>query len=229
MKSFSFTTAALLGATAGLALFAGPALAQPQAAATYDWSGPYVGANVGWNNTLSHADAGTATTQQLTGVSAGAGPVAVPPATFNTATMDYSGDGFAAGGQVGFNHQLGHVVLGFEGDMDAVGGRAAQGSLYSLPATALTTGSKVFILHAAHRSGLDRHRARPGGLGDGPSAALRHRRPRARRRTAGRDLRLRSDRHLGGGGGQSRHDVRHHDQQATAAAAPWWAGRSAAG
>jgi outer membrane immunogenic protein len=161
MKSFNFSTTALLGAT-GLALFAGPALAQPDAAATYDWSGPYVGANVGWNNNQTSVHGGTATTQQLTGVDAGAGPVTVPPATFNTARMDFSGDSFAAGGQVGFNHQVGHVVVGLEGDMDAVGGHSGQLSTYTLPATALTTSSTVAIARRSNPNWTATVRGRVG-------------------------------------------------------------------
>jgi opacity protein-like surface antigen len=140
MKSFSLATTALAGAV-GLAL-AGSAAAQPSSAPpdTVNWSGVYVGLNTGWNSANTQAGAGSATTQQLTGVSAGAGPVTVPPVTFPTRQMDYGTSGWAAGGQVGFNHQMGHFVVGLEGDMDAVNGNAFQSSRYQLPATALTTG-----------------------------------------------------------------------------------------
>jgi outer membrane immunogenic protein len=143
MKSFSLAATALLGASA-LACLAGPALAQP-APDTHNWEGPYVGLNAGWNSANTSVAPGTATTQQLTGVNAGAGPVTVPPATFNTAQQDYSTQSWAAGGQVGYNHQIGHWVLGAEGDMDALGGRSRQFSNYALPATSLTSANAVSI------------------------------------------------------------------------------------
>ena len=144
MKLFSLATTALAGA-AGLA-FAIPALAQP-APGTVDWTGPYVGLNVGGTGSNTQVSPGSATTNQLTGVSAGAGPVTVPPATFGTAQMDYSKSSVTGGGQVGYNKQFGHLVLGLEGDMDAVSGRSGQFANYSLPATALTRSSDVAIGH----------------------------------------------------------------------------------
>jgi opacity protein-like surface antigen len=143
MKSFSFVTIALLGAS-GLALIACPAAAQP-AAPSVDWSGVYVGANVGWNSSATQVRPSNATTNQLTGLSNGAGAVTVPAATFPTSQMDFSDQSWAAGGQVGVNKQRGNVVFGLEGDMDALGGRARQFSSYALPATGLTTGSTVGI------------------------------------------------------------------------------------
>jgi outer membrane immunogenic protein len=147
MKMFSLITTALAGASVcALAL---PALAQPAgsgpADGTVDWNGPYAGINAGWNGANSQAGPGVATTQQLTGVSAGAGPVTVPAASFPTARMDFGSSGFAGGGQVGYNHQVGHFVLGVEGDMDGVTGRGSQFSGYALPATALTSANTVGI------------------------------------------------------------------------------------
>jgi len=146
MKSFSFVTTALLGAS-GLALIASPVAAQPSAP-TVDWSGVYVGASVGWNSTATQVKPSTATTNQLTGLSNGAGTVNVPSATFPTSQMDFSDQSWASGGQVGINKQRGNIVFGLEGDMDAVGGAARQFSSYALPATGLTTGAAV---------GVDRH------------------------------------------------------------------------
>jgi outer membrane immunogenic protein len=143
MKSFSFVTSALLGAS-GLALIAAPAFAQPDNG-TVDWSGVYVGANAGWNNSATQVRPSSATTNQLTGLSNGAGTVAVPAASFPTSQMDYSDQNWAAGGQVGINKQRGAIVYGLEGDMDALGGHSSQFSSYALPATGLTTGSTVAI------------------------------------------------------------------------------------
>jgi outer membrane immunogenic protein len=160
MKLFSSATTALAGA-AGLA-FAMPALAQPASTDTVDWTGPYVGLNVGWTGANSKVSPGTATTNQLTGVSAGAGPVTVPPATFNTSQMDFSSSGVTGGGQVGYNRQYGHLVLGLEGDMDAVGGRSGQFANYSLPATGVTTGSDVAIGHFTQPNWTSTVRGRVG-------------------------------------------------------------------
>jgi len=143
MKLSSLAATALLGASS-LAFVAGPALAQP-APGTSDWSGPYVGLNAGWNSTNTSVSPSSATTNQLSGVNAGAGPVTVPPATFSTLPMDLSNQSWAAGGQVGFNHQMGHWVVGLEGDMDALGGRSRQFSNYALPATSLTSANAVTI------------------------------------------------------------------------------------
>jgi len=144
MKLFSLTTTALAG-VAGLA-FAIPALAQP-ASDTVDWTGPYVGLNVGGTGSNTQVAPGAATTNQLSGVSAGAGAVTVPAATFNTSQMDFSHTGVTGGGQVGYNKQYGHIVVGVEGDMDAVGGRSGQFAGYSLPATGVTSSSSVAIGH----------------------------------------------------------------------------------
>lgn len=147
MKTFSFALAALAGAgvcALGFAASAQPA-GPPPDSGTVDWNGPYVGVNAGWSGAATQAGPGVATTQQLTGVSAGAGPVTVPPATFPTARMDYSSSSFAGGGQVGYNHQMGHVVVGLEADMDGTNGRSRQFSSYALPATALTTANTTTI------------------------------------------------------------------------------------
>jgi outer membrane immunogenic protein len=161
MPSFSLTTTALAGAAAFA--FAVPALAQPAPASdTVDWTGPYVGLNVGWTGSGNQATPGTATTNQLTGVSAGAGAVTVPPATFPTSRMDYSSDGLAGGGQVGYNKQFGHIVFGLEGDMDGVSGRSGQFANYSLPATGLTSANAVAIGHFAQPNWTSTIRGRVG-------------------------------------------------------------------
>jgi outer membrane immunogenic protein len=143
MNRISLYVTALAGAT-GLALLAGPAPAQPSSGPD-DWSGAYVGLNGGWNDTQSHSASSTVTTNQLTGVSAGGGAVTVPPTTSVFPGRGYSNSSWAGGGQVGFNKQMGQVVVGLEGDMDAVGGRAHSVSSNTLPATGLTSGSAVTV------------------------------------------------------------------------------------
>jgi outer membrane immunogenic protein len=159
MKLFSLTTTALAGA--GALVFAVPALAQP-ASDTVDWSGPYAGLNVGWTGAHNQALPGAATNNALTGVSAGAGAVTVPPASFRTSQMDYSSDGVTGGGQVGYNKQYGHIVVGLEGDMDAVSGRSGQFASYNLPATALTSANTATIGHFSSADWTSTVRGRVG-------------------------------------------------------------------
>jgi outer membrane immunogenic protein len=143
MKIVSVVTTAFAGAAA-CALVAGSAAAQPEA--PVDWTGLYGGLNLGADNPNTQAGASTAATHQLTGVNSGAGVATVPPATFNTRRMDYSNSGVTGGAQVGYNRQMGHIVLGIEGDVEAQGHEHYhQFSTYSLPATALTTGSTETI------------------------------------------------------------------------------------
>src|SRR5882757_1072783 len=86
--------------------FAAPALAAdlsaykaaPIVAATYDWSGYYVGVFGGYgygNHNLNNA----------TG-----------PAGFANFTENYSSEGALGGIEAGYNYQTGNIVLGVEGD-----------------------------------------------------------------------------------------------------------------
>ena len=148
MKSATFGAPALAGAI-GLALTAGDAMADPPPAGPangpYDWSGVYVGLNTGWTSFHSHADASTLTINQLSGVNNGTSTVTVPATTVTSKPQGLTTSSWTGGGQVGFQKQLGHLVLGVEGDMDAVGGHSSGASSYALPATALTTGSTVSV------------------------------------------------------------------------------------
>jgi outer membrane immunogenic protein len=139
-----------------------PAPAPPVAPGGYDWTGVYVGANVGWSGAATHVSPTAATTTQVTGLSAGAGPVTVPPATFTTAPQDFSSSSWAAGGQVGVNKQMGALVVGLEGDIDGVGNFQSQFSRYALPATGLTTGSVVTINRSTTPNWIGSVRGRVG-------------------------------------------------------------------
>lgn len=134
--------ASLFGLAAGGILLAATAV-QAQPASGVDWSGPYIGVNGGynWGSTTSHG--GSTTVNQLSGVDAGAGPVAVPATTFPSGRIREDGAGFMGGGQLGMNVQAGGLVWGVEGDFDGVSGGAGQTRVYSLAPTALTTGSTV--------------------------------------------------------------------------------------
>jgi len=117
--------------------------AQAQTAPTTNWSGVYVGANLGYNWANSGGDGSYTTVNQLSGVDAGNGPVTVPSTTFGSNLYRTNGSGVIGGGQVGFNAQSGPVVFGLEGDFDGLSATNRQSASYTLPATGLTTTSTV--------------------------------------------------------------------------------------
>ena len=133
----------ILTVASGLSLLSVVAQAQPSDAV--DWSGGYIGLNGGWNQARTTAEPSSITVNQLSGVSAGAGPVTVPPVTFTSARRRLSHDGFMGGGQVGFNGQMSGFVFGAEGDFDGMSGRSRAFNVYTLPATGLTSGSTVAV------------------------------------------------------------------------------------
>lgn len=134
--------ATALGA-AGIALVATPTAAQPKGSVS--WSGVYVGVNAGWNSSNSEVAPAVATVDQISDIGAGGTVFFVPSATFATRRMEFSDQSWKAGGEVGINRQMGHVVFGLEGDMDAVGGHSAQASRYALEGIDRTTSSTVII------------------------------------------------------------------------------------
>ena len=73
-----------------------PAAVRYAGAATYDWSGFYIGINGGYAFGNSSWNSGT------------------PPLT----TGNFTTDGLLAGGTLGINYQAGRFVFGFEGDAD---------------------------------------------------------------------------------------------------------------
>ncbi len=119
------------------------AAAQAQPAPAMNWSGAYVGVNLGYNWAGSGTNSSFTTVNQLTGVDAGEGPVTVPSTSFPSNIATNNGSGVIGGGQVGFNAQSGSFVFGLEGDFDGLSATNHQYGSYSLPATALTTGAIV--------------------------------------------------------------------------------------
>ena len=81
--------------------------AQP---AAYQWSGCYVGANVGGG--ASGSNFGTASIRER--IFLGPDPAVVAA----NGSGSHGGDGLLAGGQVGCNFQIGLLVAGLEGDFD---------------------------------------------------------------------------------------------------------------
>jgi outer membrane immunogenic protein len=132
----------LLAGYASIAALAGAA-AQAQPAPAMNWSGVYVGANLGYNWAGSGSGNGYTTVNQLSGVDAGDGPVTVPSTSFGSNIVTNNGSGVIGGGQVGFNAQSGAFVFGIEGDFDGLSATNRQYGSYSLPATGLTTGATV--------------------------------------------------------------------------------------
>jgi outer membrane immunogenic protein len=79
---------------------------------SFNWSGLYLGGNGGLN--LPRYDmkpyGGTVTFPPFPGV----------PVNFFVSGFSETQDGFVGGGQIGYNYQLGHLVLGLEADFDGV-------------------------------------------------------------------------------------------------------------
>jgi outer membrane immunogenic protein len=104
----------LLGAAVAVAALAGAsvATAQPTSASDNMWTGPYIGANIGgnWGNSSPRLSAAP-----------GNGGVVIPPGDVNEilgtpVITNSSSAGFAIGGELGYNYQVGHFVLGIETD-----------------------------------------------------------------------------------------------------------------
>lgn len=121
----------ILGATVGLlAVSALPAMAAdlpvkapmmvPAAAPVYNWTGCYIGGNVGggWAR-----DSVTWTGITESGTAFAAGAATVLPGAANAT---YNASGFIGGGQVGCNYQTGQFVLGIEGDAQYTGLRGSR-------------------------------------------------------------------------------------------------------
>ncbi|HXW31294.1 MAG TPA: outer membrane beta-barrel protein [Xanthobacteraceae bacterium] len=118
--SYFATAAALL---AGPAFAADMPLKAPPPPAVFSWDGCYVGGNMGWvgdrpSTTLSPTGtyltpAGALAPPNANGTGALAGDLASVTDSLRT-----TGSGFAGGGQVGCNKQVGQWVFGIEGDID---------------------------------------------------------------------------------------------------------------
>ena len=93
----------------------GPAAKAPRFATAFDWTGFYVGGHAGWlSGTSSVTDEGYYD---------------------SGATNVINADGFAGGGQVGYNWQSGSVVYGIEADGSFVGAKRSYLGYYALYST----------------------------------------------------------------------------------------------
>jgi outer membrane immunogenic protein len=124
MKKFLLTTVAL-GALAVPAMAADMAPAPIYKAPVpvpvyYNWTGWYVGANLGWKGVSSN----------MTGV-----PADAPSQAFNAACIaagacpgnfgSNTGNGIIGGGQIGYNWQIANYVLGLETDFQGTSAKAS--------------------------------------------------------------------------------------------------------
>jgi outer membrane immunogenic protein len=97
----------------------------------FSWTGFYVGANVGvlWDDS-SHtlSPSGSFLTD----------PDTVPINSVITRTGDLDATSLTGGVQVGYNHQMGMLVVGVESDFNGAGSRASDSVVTSLPGPLLT-------------------------------------------------------------------------------------------
>jgi len=123
--------ALLIGPPAVAAEMAVKAPPPPAAPAYYSWTGFYIGANAGyeWADTSGVFDPQIAIGDFASGIQ----------------PVDQKLDGGLAGGQIGYNYQFHHVVLGidFSGSWDGLHGTSI-GSITETSATGLTAGIGCF-------------------------------------------------------------------------------------
>src|SRR5665811_898073 len=94
----------------------------PVVAVVYDWTGLYIGANLGYSWGRAITDGSVTGTQTVTVV--GVGTAVTPLATLPlTGRADVNG--FVGGGQLGYNWQQGTWLFGLEGDIQASNERAS--------------------------------------------------------------------------------------------------------
>jgi outer membrane immunogenic protein len=105
LRSIIFVTATLTAAFASAADLPRPVKSPPPAIAQYDWSGFYVGANVGYAfNSQKFTTTGTPAFQTL-----------IAPG-FVPGSLTTTFGGILGGGQIGYNFQKGLIVGGIEAD-----------------------------------------------------------------------------------------------------------------
>jgi outer membrane immunogenic protein len=120
----------------------------PAPAPVFNWTGFYIGGNVGWGWTYTN----------LTDVGPGFPGPGVPATTqvFPLGTQNnLSQNGFLGGGQIGFNYQINRFVVGVEGDFDATAIKHSEsaggfgGGTYTDPWTSTLTARVGYALDRA--------------------------------------------------------------------------------
>jgi outer membrane immunogenic protein len=94
----------------------------------YDWTGFYVGGNVGGSWGREHDDGNLTGTQNIFEYRTASGPPVLPTSTAAIGPVPLYGrsnvNGVIGGGQAGYNWQLGTWLLGLEGDFQGSGERS---------------------------------------------------------------------------------------------------------
>jgi len=111
-------------------------LASLPSAVAQEWSGFYLGANLGgvWGNSDADASVGCPTSGYICGAAAAAAPNG--PAVAGAGTGSLNGNGVIGGGQAGYNVQSGSLVYGFEVDLSALDLNASRTATASYPVAA---------------------------------------------------------------------------------------------
>jgi outer membrane immunogenic protein len=131
LRKMVATSVALLGLTA-TAVADGYTSRYGRACCQFSWSGFYVGANVGvlWDDS-SHSlhPSGLFLTD----------PGTVPTNSLRAPVGDLDATSLTGGVQAGYNHQMGVLVVGVEGDFNSAGSRANDAVVAGLPAPLVGT------------------------------------------------------------------------------------------
>ena len=131
LRKLTTAAVALLGSTVA-ASADGYNTRSGQACCQFSWTGFYIGANAGalWEDS-SHTlfPSGLFLTDPLT----------VPTNSLRTRAGDLDATSFTGGVQAGYNHQMGMVVIGFEGDFNSARSRASDALVAGLPAPLVGT------------------------------------------------------------------------------------------
>ncbi|SHN83552.1 outer membrane protein [Bradyrhizobium erythrophlei] len=152
----------LIFATSSLALVSSPGLAAdmplkaPPAAvvAAYNWSGFYVGGNVGGAAVNSYVNGALDPLEPTTSVA--------QKAAVNQFMSPHLRDGSVMGGiQAGYNWQLGTWLVGVEADIDALHARNTQANAFTVPGFALTGNGSTQSFESNY---LATFRGRVGGV-----------------------------------------------------------------
>jgi outer membrane immunogenic protein len=138
----------------------------------FTWTGFYVGVNAGYgfntgprrNNVFTVTNPGTVT------------PNAFPAGTVVTTGGGFSdeNDGFVGGGQIGYNYQIGSIVIGIEADAQYAdfGGRRNRGTTFITPAIPGAPGAAGFFGGQNNTTGIDYFGTVRGRLGFAMDRAL---------------------------------------------------------
>jgi outer membrane immunogenic protein len=135
----SAAVASLLAATSAFAADL-PVYSKAPVVAVYDWTGLYIGTNLGYSWGRGSTDG----TSSGTAVTSGNPPVTTPVAGLLTGRADVNG--FIGGGQLGYNWQRGAWVFGLEGDIQFSNERGSGNVVCSLGVTVCPTFTRDYKL-----------------------------------------------------------------------------------